>query len=107
VLTTTMRYLFQKVQILAVGQSTLLSPGEQTTADSATPAAANTGLITFNVPPEAAAWIASAQEGGGMYLSLVAEDYVPKALPPIDPAAGTLPGESGQLTPYGPQGNQD
>ena len=26
-------------------------------------------------------------------------------LPPID--ANTLPGESGELTPYGPQGNQD
>ena len=26
------------------------------------------GLITFNVPPEAAQWIASAQHGGGIYL---------------------------------------
>ncbi len=57
------------------------------------------------MPPEAAQYIASAQQGGGMYFSLVAEDYTPRPLPPID--ANTLPGESGELTPYGPQGNQD
>jgi len=106
-LTTTARYLYQKVQILAVGQSTLLSPGEQSAATGAAAATANSGLITFNVPPEAAQWIASAQQSGGLYLSLVASDYVPKPLPPLDPAASTLPGESGELTPYGPQGNKD
>jgi Flp pilus assembly protein CpaB len=111
-LTKTARYLYQKVQILAVGSSTLLSPGEQVqTASSKDKAAANTGdsgLITFNVPPEAAQWIASAQEINGLYLSLVADDYQPKPLPPIDPGTSTLPGEdAGQLTPYGPTGNQD
>ena len=106
-LTSTARYLYQKVQILAVGQSTLLSPGEQTATRRTAAATANTGLITFNVPPEAAQWIASAQQGGGLYMSLVAEDYVPKPLPPIDRRHHTLPGESGQLTPYGPTGNQD
>lgn len=100
-----MRYLYQKVQILAVGQSTLLAPGEQTDANAA--ANNGSGLITFNVPPQAAQWIASAQEAGGLYLSLVAEDYVPTPLPPID-SGGELPGEAaGQLTPYGPTGNQD
>jgi pilus assembly protein CpaB len=109
VLTQTQRYLYQKVQILAVGQSTLLSPGEQTATSgsgSSAPANSNSGLITFNVPPEAAQWIASAQSSGGLYMSLVADDYAPKPLPPIESGA-TLPGESGQLTPYGPTGNQD
>jgi pilus assembly protein CpaB len=108
-LKSTMRYLYQKVQILAVGQSTLLSPGEQTSTSGTTTATASSGLLTFNVPPEAAAWIASAQESGGLYLSLVAEDYTPKPLPPIDPNNVTeLPGENpAQLTPYGPTGNQD
>jgi len=106
VFTSTARYLYQKVQILAVGQNTLLAPGEQTaTADAA--AASGSGLITFNVPPIAAQYIASAQNGGGMYLSLVADDYQPRPLPPLDPAFATLPGESGELTPYGPAGNQD
>ncbi|HEY6532402.1 MAG TPA: Flp pilus assembly protein CpaB [Acidimicrobiales bacterium] len=103
------RYLYQKVQILAVGQSTLLSPGEQvqeTSAGGTAPSTGNSGLITFNVPPEAAQWIASAQDSGGLYMTLVAEDYVPKALPEITESS-TLPGESGQLTPYGPTGNQD
>jgi len=107
VLTSTARYLYQKVQILAGGQSTLLSPGEQSATTGTAAATANSGLITFNVPPEAAQWIASAQQSGGLYLSLVASDYVPKPLPPLDPAASTLPGESGELTPYGPQGNKD
>jgi pilus assembly protein CpaB len=105
----TARYLYQKVQILAVGQSTLLSPGEQVqTAKTggAAPAAGNSGLITFNVPPEAAQWIASAQSQGGLYMTLVADDYIPKPLPQVQDAS-TLPGESGQLTPYGPNGNQD
>ncbi len=102
----TARYLYQKVQVLAVGQSTLLSPGEQVDAKT-TAANQNSGMITFNVPPEAAQWIASAQEGGGMYLSLVADDYKPKPLPEINPNTSTLPGESGELTPYGPNGNQD
>jgi pilus assembly protein CpaB len=111
---STARYLYQKVQILAVGQSTVLAPGETATTESGTTAsgtaapAASSGLITFNVPPAAAQWIASAQEGGGMYMSLVADDYVPQPLPPLDPRAATLPGENaGELTPYGPTGNQD
>jgi pilus assembly protein CpaB len=101
------RYLYQKVQILAVGQSTLLAPGEQTdTAEGE--AQTGSGLITFNVPPLAAQYIATAQNSGGMYLSLVADDYQPAPLPPLDPSFATLPGESGdQLTPYGPAGNQD
>ena len=104
------RYLYQKVQILAVGQSTLLSPGEQTSStgsSSSTAANAGSGLITFNVPPEAAQWIATAQDNGGLYLSLVAEDYKHKPLPPIN-SGNQLPGENGaELTPYGPAGNQD
>jgi pilus assembly protein CpaB len=108
VLDSTARYLYQKVQILAVGQSTLLAPGEETATAEGETATASSGLITFNVPPEAAQWIASAQQGGGMYLSLVADDYQPRPLPPIDPNVGELPGENaGQLTPYGPEGNQD
>jgi pilus assembly protein CpaB len=99
------RYLYQKVQILAVGQSTLLAPGEQTETDGETQT--GSGLITFNVPPVAAQYIASAQNAGGMYLSLVADDYQPRPLPPLDPSFATLPGESGDLTPYGPAGNQD
>lgn len=107
------RYLYQKVQILAVGQNALLSPGEQastTGTDGAQATAAqagNTGLITFNVPPAAAQLIAMAQQKGSMYLTLVAEEYQPKPLPPPPPIVSILPGEDpAQLTPYGPAGNE-
>lgn len=107
VLKSTARYLYQKVQILAVGQSTLLTPGEQTNTTTQGNNQSS-GLITFNVPPEAAQWIASAQQGGSMYFSLVAQDYQPKALPPLDANVTLLPGEDpAQLTPYGPEGNKE
>jgi pilus assembly protein CpaB len=109
-LKSTARYLYQGVHILAVGNQPELSAGEQvsTSSDSSTTDTGNSGIITFNVPPLAAQWIASAQQAGGMYLSLVAEDYAPRELPPIDPNVTILPGEDpAQLTPYGPGGEQE
>jgi len=103
--TTVGRYLYQKVQILAVGQSTLLAPGE--TASTTATQNANAGIVTFNVPPDAAQWIAGAGSSGGLYMSLVGPDYRPEPLPAPD-VNGPLPGEDpGRLTPYGPSGNQD
>ncbi len=97
------RYLYQKVQILAVGENTVLAPGETAPEDAAT----DSGIITFNVPAVAAQWIAAAQQGGGVYMSLVGPDYIPEPLPAPDPN-GPLPGEDpAQLTPYGPTGNQE
>ena len=109
VLKNNARYLYQKVQILAVGQERKLEPGETaaTNADG-TPvnSGASSGLITFAVPAEAAQRIASV-EGASIYLTLVPKDYQPTALPPIDPAAA-LPGEAAdQLTPYGPDGRPE
>ncbi len=102
---SSMRYLYQEVEILAVGSNVLLAPGESVDSESVS---TDTNLITFNVPPDAAQWIASAADSGGLYLSLVADDYVPRALAPLPNPVGTLPGEDGgQLTPYGPEGNQD
>jgi len=99
------RVLFQKVQILAVGQSRKLEPGETaaTNADGTAAASVSSGLITFAVPQLAAQQIASV-EGAQYYLTLVAKDYQPTVLPPLDTDAA-LPGETGaQLTPYGPGG---
>jgi hypothetical protein len=91
-----------------VGQTRKLEPGE--TADTnpdGTPVATTTsGLITFAVPQLAAQQIASV-EGSQYYLTLVAKDYQPEALPPLDTNAA-LPGETGaQLTPYGPDGRPE
>jgi Flp pilus assembly protein CpaB len=100
------RYLYQKVQLLAVGQSTVLAPGE--TVDPATQSSQNNGVLTVNVPPDAALWIAQAQTNGGLYLSLVGKDYAPRVVPPPPAFTKTLPGEDpAVLTPYGPNGNTD
>ena len=97
----TARYMYQKVQILAVGSNQLLTPGEQAADASKTNTAPNnTGIITFNVPPEAAQWIASGQEHG-FYLSLVAREYTPQKLPPLPVFTDVLPGEDpGKYCPY-------
>jgi Flp pilus assembly protein CpaB len=103
VLNSFARMLYQEVHVLAVGATPQLAPGEQAQTTAEQPQ--DTGLLTFNVPPEAALWIASAQQGGGMYLTLVPEDYTPRLVQPIDPLITTLPGEDpAQLTPYGPEG---
>jgi Flp pilus assembly protein CpaB len=96
------RYLYQKVYIIAVGSSTVLAPGE--TVD---PKAASTGsgILTLEVPPDAALVIMGAQEKGGIYLSLVPKDYTPAVVagPPF--VLPVLPGEDPNvLTPYGPAG---
>lgn len=101
------RVLFQKVQILAVDRQVQVQPGETVSTDEGgTVDAANSGLITFAVPADAAQLIASV-DAASYYLTLVPRDYQPEPLPPFDLNA-PLPGEeSGNLTPYGPEGRID
>jgi Flp pilus assembly protein CpaB len=107
----TARYLFQEVHVLAIGSQPELSAGEQVSTSSSTDTTkdtGNTGTITFNAPPSAVQWIASASQQGGMYLSLVAEDYTPREVGPLDMNLTVLPGEDpAQLTPYGPGGDPE
>lgn len=100
-------HLYQKVQILAVGQTRRLEPGETAaTNPDGSQAVASSGLLTFSVPAEAAQRIASV-DPSGFYLTLVPRDYVPTPLPPLDPS-DAIPGEDAdQLTPYGPEGRSD
>ncbi|MCU0268723.1 MAG: Flp pilus assembly protein CpaB [Acidimicrobiales bacterium] len=104
---STQRYMYQKVQILAVGEQALLAPGEQATTGEDGETATNSGLLTVNVPPDAAQYIATgALHEGGYYLSLVRGDYAPRELLPLPVTQDLLPGEdAGILTPYGPEGN--
>lgn len=104
VMPTTARYLYQKAEVLAVGQSALPQAGE-VAAEGAAPAATvtNSGLITFIVPTKAAQYIASAPPEH-IYLVLVADDYQPTPQTPIEPS-DPLPAEDApRLTPYGPKG---
>lgn len=108
VFTAPARYLFQKVQILAIGQSRKLEPGETaaTNADGTPVSTTASGLLTFALPALAAQQIASV-EAGAFYLTLVPKDYQPVPLPALDVNA-PLPGETAdQLTPYGPDGRPE
>lgn len=90
------RYLYQDVQIIAVGQNVLLEPGEAP-PEGATAGATN--LLTLNVPPKAAQWIASFDND--FYLTLTPEAYEPKPIEPLPAQVETLPGEDpALLTPY-------
>lgn len=104
-------FLYQNVPVLAVG-TTLANHPTQATATAATtgtggqaaggqaagsapaPAPAS-NLVTFAVPPDAAARIAYVQEGlggdGGLYLALVPPGSPPVAVPPPVDAANVLP----------------
>jgi pilus assembly protein CpaB len=104
--------LYQRVHILAVGTTTQSLPGEDTSTNGDEQQQQNqgdTGLITFNVPADAAQLIATAQLTSSLYLSLVPNDYDPKEVgpvEPIDPFVLTLPGQDpAKLTPYGPDEN--
>lgn len=104
------RYLYQKAEVLAVGQDALPQAGETATAaaedGAATEGAAvseNRGLITMIVPAKAAQYIASVTPGA-LYLVLVAQDYKPVPQDPIDPSAPIPAEDPSEQTPYGPEG---
>ena len=108
VFTAPSRYLFQKVQILAIGQSRKLEPGETaaTNPDGTPVTSTSSGMLTFALPAVAAQQIASVAPGS-FYLTLVPKDYQPSPLPALD-VEQPLPGEDAdQLTPYGPEGRPE
>ena len=65
---TSAQYLLQDVRVLAVGQETAASA--QGGNGQASPSAANSGLITFEVSPNNALEIEAAAHAGSLYLSL-------------------------------------
>lgn len=83
------RFLFQNVNIIAIGGVAAPTAGE-----TATPTNPGSNLITFAVPPLAAEKLVLA--GGNAYLTLVAPDNEPVSVPPVGPAELF----SGGLTPY-------
>jgi Flp pilus assembly protein CpaB len=96
------QHLYLRVHVLAVGRITQRQPGDTADAEEDL---GNTGLITFNVPPEAAQNIAT--WGPAVYLSLVPDDYDPSAVeaPPLVWVAEDFPAQGAGLTPYGADGD--
>lgn len=106
------RYLYQKVEVLAVGQNTVPQAGTTRVAaegetGSLAPidsgAAQDAGLITVIVPTRAAQYLASV-DPGAFYLSLVARDYKPVPQQIIDFNAALPAEDASLLTPYGASG---
>jgi Flp pilus assembly protein CpaB len=107
------RLLYADVHILAIGQTPIQVAGEASAAvaeaDSAE-AEEDTiqfGLITVDVPVQAAQWIIS-MAPDSFYLTLNPANYVPEPLAPLPPFTATLPGENAaEVTPYGPAGSDE
>lgn len=104
------RYLYQKVQVLAVdyltvGDTNAAAGGAAAPADPAAATAApdiQRGLITLIVPAEATQILASIPPEN-IYLSLVGKDYKPVPSGEID--ISPLPSDDpSRITPYGPDG---
>jgi pilus assembly protein CpaB len=86
------KVLYQNVEIIFIGQVAAPQPGE---TQAAAPTTA--GVITFQVPPEAASRIVfAAQQLGGVTLSLVPPDNKPIPVPPVNKNNSFVP----DLTPY-------
>ncbi len=96
------RYLYQRVEILAIGARQALVTGETSTT-ALTPQG---GTITFLVPNEAAQLLASVSPED-VYLTLLPETYEGEVLPALTESlmSNRTPAElSGCSTPYGPDG---
>jgi pilus assembly protein CpaB len=111
------RLLYHQVRILAIGSQTAPTAGEEAAAgaegeDPAAAAPTGSGLLTLDLPLDAAQLIATLS-GNDITLALTGPDYEALPLPQIDASElETLPGETdartrfGTLTPYGPDGPQ-
>lgn len=96
------RYLYQRVEILAIGARQQLQTGE-TGTQTLTPSG---GTLTFIVPNEAAQLLASV-EPSSVYLTLIPDGYEVEPLPALTATVmgNRTPAEiSGCSTPYGPDG---
>jgi pilus assembly protein CpaB len=83
----TTRFALQNIEVLAIGNSTQLQPGEQAPATETAAGQVQTvdsGLITFAVPALDAERVVHASETGAIHLTLVPPDYTPVPVPPVN-----------------------
>lgn len=82
------QFVLQNVEVLAVGNSTTLQPGD--TAVKAADVQAgqaktvDSGLMTFAVKAMDAERVVNASETGSIHLTLVPPDYAPAPVPPVN-----------------------
>lgn len=97
---TDARFVYQKAEVLAIGEALTPDLGETVVVEGEEQQAQNKSLITLMVPPEAVQTILNVGRDN-LYLSLVPEDYEPRQMLPLDPTTQVLPGEDAErLTPY-------
>jgi pilus assembly protein CpaB len=85
----TTQMVVQGVDVLAVGNTTTLQPGQQAPAQPEGQAAGKapttqSGLITFAVPAIDAERLVEAGEVGAIHLTLVPPDFAPAPVPPVN-----------------------
>lgn len=83
------QFVLQGIEVLAVGNSTELQPGEAAPAQAAAAGTAQTldsGLITFAVPALDAERVVHASQSGAIHLTLVPPDFTPGPVPPVNRA---------------------
>lgn len=82
------QFVLQNIEVLAVGNSTTLQPGEaavqaaEVTAGQAM--TVDSGLMTFAVPGIDAERVVHSSELGSIHLTLVPPDYTPAPVPPVN-----------------------
>ncbi len=84
----TTQMVVQGVEVLAVGDTTALPPGQQAPAQPEGQAGkaptTQSGLITFSVPALDAERLVEASEVGAIHLTLVPPDFTPAPVPPVN-----------------------
>jgi pilus assembly protein CpaB len=84
----TTQFVLQGIEVLAVGTSTELRPGEpgpaQVESQAGQARTVDSGLITFSVPGLDAARLVQASEVGTIHLTLVPPDFAPAPVPPVN-----------------------
>jgi pilus assembly protein CpaB len=82
------KMVIQNVEVLAVGNSTTLQPGEAAVQPENLQAGqaktVDSGLMTFSVPGLDAERVVHASESGSIHLTLVPPDYTPAPIPPVN-----------------------
>jgi pilus assembly protein CpaB len=82
-------FVLQKVEVLAVGNTTTLQPGEAAAIEAEAVKAgvartADSGLMTFAVPAIDAERVVHASHSGEIHLTLLPKDYTPTPTPPVN-----------------------